>query len=130
MIAQDIMTANPIRVDITTSLQEVAEQLFAQDVRHLPVVRGQELVGIVSSRDLAPYTMGLQKNTGDLSLVPVGEILTTDVLTVNTEHDISEVIELMIDHRVGAIPVIEAGTRHLQGIISYVDVLKTMQERL
>ena len=52
MIARDVMTENPTTVDAGATVAEAAELLQTLEIRHLPVVEGSELLGIVSDRDL------------------------------------------------------------------------------
>jgi len=56
------------------------------------------------------------------------EVMQTDVISVNAEADVGEVIEVMLDHKVGAVPVVDPGAEHLVGIVSYEDVLRAAQE--
>jgi CBS domain-containing protein len=52
------------------------------------------------------------------------------VIAVGPEADVGEVIELLITHRIGAVPVMQEETRQVLGIISYVDVLRAVQGML
>ncbi|MBW1904578.1 MAG: CBS domain-containing protein, partial [Deltaproteobacteria bacterium] len=52
MLAKDVMTENPVTATELMSVAEALGLLYELDVRHLPVVRGRELVGIISDRDL------------------------------------------------------------------------------
>lgn len=133
MIARDLMTPDPVTVEETASVGSVIQTLYEVDVRHVPVVRRGELVGVVSSHDLRTYTpTGALAAEGRDALAraleePISHALTGDPIFVNTEDDITDVIELMIDQRIGAVPVVAPGGRELVGIISYVDVLREAQ---
>jgi acetoin utilization protein AcuB len=50
------------------------------------------------------------------------------VVTVNPESDVAEVIDLMIEHKIGAVPVVEADSTRLVGIVSYVDALRAARD--
>jgi CBS domain-containing protein len=52
MIARDLMTADPLTVTVETTIAEVWDLMREADVRHVPVVQGDALVGMVSDRDL------------------------------------------------------------------------------
>jgi acetoin utilization protein AcuB len=54
--------------------------------------------------------------------------MTSDVITVHPESDASEAIDLMIEHRVGALPVVEPDSTKLVGIVSYVDALRAARD--
>lgn len=47
-----------------------------------------------------------------------------------TGDDVVEAIDLMIEHRIGAVPVVEPGTGELLGIVSYVDALRAARDLL
>jgi acetoin utilization protein AcuB len=130
LIARDIMTTTPVTVDTTSTVRRAVELLQLLDIRHLPVVNDEsELVGMISDRDLRalslPYFVG-SEHVGDLRAAlnaPVATLMNGDVLSVDAEADASDVVDLMLDHKVGAVPVTDAeGT--LVGIISYIDILR------
>lgn len=50
--AADVMTEEPVRIDLDDTIWDAAEQMLAEGVRHLPVVDGAEVVGVVSIRDV------------------------------------------------------------------------------
>ncbi len=132
MIARDIMTPQPIFAESTTPIQEVIALLHEIDVRHLPIVHRGELVGIISDRDLKVLTeVVFFEDEGSEALAdhlaePISTLMQSGVVYVDAEDELSEVVELMIDHRVGAIPVVQSnrGGLELVGIISYIDLLK------
>lgn len=126
MLARDIMTTSPICVSIRTRLGEAIQVMHENDVRHLPVLEGQRLVGILSDRDLrALWDPALDVKIGDGRVYDrrVSEFMSSDTLTVAEEDDIEAVIDTLIDHKVGAVPVVNAEGL-LVGIISYVDILQ------
>ena len=134
MLARDIMTENPVTATELMSVAEALGLLYELDVRHLPVVRGSELVGIVSDRDLRGFTapdeddaMSAMESARSAN---VGGFMNTNPIRVDTETNAREIIELMLVHRVGAIPVCDADTGDLLGIVSYVDLLRMLQESL
>lgn len=135
MLVRDIMTPDPYSVSATSSVRHVLRMLSEADVRHLPVVEGGALVGIVSDRDLR----GLAALETDTALEepeaarralaqPASAVMSADLLTVNPETELSEAIDLMIEHRVGALPVVEPDSTKLLGIVSYVDALRAARD--
>jgi CBS domain-containing protein len=60
----------------------------------------------------------------------VTELMSADVVSVGPESDALEVIDLMIDTKVGAVPVVDDEDGSLLGIISYVDVLRKLRAKL
>jgi acetoin utilization protein AcuB len=61
---------------------------------------------------------------------PIVEVMTSDVISVEPDTEVGDVIGLLIDRRIGALPVIDVDTREVLGIISYVDVLRALQSVL
>lgn len=134
MVVQEVMTEDPITAQSSTAIGTVLNTLFESDVRHLPIVDGDQLVGIVSDRDLraflAPSMLELEKpeDVRKRLAQPVSTVMNADVVSVTPETDLSEVIEMMIDQKVGAVPVVQPGTDELVGIVSYIDVLRAAQD--
>lgn len=134
MLAKDIMTENPVTATELMSVAEALGLLYELDVRHLPVVRGSELAGIVSDRDLRSFTQPSE----DLAIdaierarsANVGNFMNTAPVRVDPETNVREIVDLMLLHRIGAIPVCDLDTGDLLGIVSYVDLLRILQETL
>jgi acetoin utilization protein AcuB len=56
--------------------------------------------------------------------------MSSDVICVTSESDLGDAIELMLEHRIGAVPVVDLDGERLIGIVSYVDVLREARHRL
>ncbi len=136
MNVEEIMTPNPERVYVTDSVADAINKLFEMDVRHLPVVdENDEVVGMLSDRDLRsyslPYAMEYEGpgESDERAERAVSDVMQGDVISVGTDADLSEVISLMIDEKVGAIPVVDALEGGLVGIVSYIDVLRLAEDQ-
>jgi len=134
VLAKDTMTENPVTATELMSVAEALGLLYELDVRHLPVVRGRELVGIISDRDLRSFSEVSEDEAIDAvesaRSSTVGNFMNTSPVKVDPETGVREVVELMLLHRVGAIPVADLDTGDLLGIVSYVDLLRVLQETL
>ena len=134
MLAKDIMTENPVTSTELMSVAEALGLLYELDVRHLPVVRGRELVGIISDRDFSAFTGAAEDDVIDAvesaRSATVGNFMNTSPVKVDPETNVRDVIEAMLLHRVGAVPVADLDTGDLLGIVSYVDLLRVLQETL
>jgi len=130
MNAQEIMTVDVVTVDRGESLERAMALLAELEVRHLPVVDRDELVGMVSDRDLREaglFTVTSEDDADRLRRIratAVSDVVHTDVVSVTPSTTVPEMIELMVDQRVGALPVVDEHTGTLVGIVSYVDVLR------
>ena len=136
MIARDLMTPDPLTVAPQASIAEVWDLMREVDVRHDPVVQGGALVGMLSDRDLARLDLarslkveGAEALRQELA-TPIVRVMSSDVISVEPDTEVGDVIALLLDHKIGALPVVEAGTREVLGIISYVDVLRALQGML
>lgn len=133
MIARELMTPDPLTVTPQASIAEVWDLMREADVRHIPVVQADALVGMVSDRDLGRVDIARLLNVEgagalrDELATPIVRVMTSQVITVGPEAGIGEVIELLVDHKIGAVPVVQEETREVLGIISYVDVLRALQ---
>jgi CBS domain-containing protein len=122
----DLMTS-----EVTTlhrnEMLSLAEQLMNLGrIRHLPVVdEDGELVGIVSQRDL--FLSGLLRALGHgkhaaarvREMLPVKEVMSTDVVTTTRDASLEEAARLMFDKKIGCLPVVENG--RLVGILTEGD---------
>jgi acetoin utilization protein AcuB len=130
------MTANPATVTPQASITEVWDLMRELEVRHVPVVQGGALVGMLSDRDLAALDIarmlavdGADALREELA-TPITNVMSSDVIFVEPETEVSDVVGLLLEHKVGALPVIRPDTREVVGIISYIDVLRALQDRL
>jgi acetoin utilization protein AcuB len=131
MVAEEIMSTKLVVAAPSSTVRHVMSVAMEGDVRHLPVVEEGRLIGIVSDRDLRDaYRRALDGAGGGASPLeqPISEIMSSDLICANPETELEEVIDLMIEHKIGAIPVVEVDSLKLLGIISYVDVLRAARE--
>jgi CBS domain-containing protein len=133
MIARELMTPDPLTVTPQASIAEVWDLMREADVRHIPVVQDDALVGMVSDRDLARVDIArLLRVEGADALreeltTPIAKVMSSNVIAVEPETEIGDVIDLLLEHKIGAVPVVQEETREVLGIISYVDVLRALQ---
>lgn len=130
--ARDLMTPDPIVVRETATVSEAVRLFQALEIRHLPVVNAaHELVGMLSDRDLRAFTIpdmidGEWVGAIQLALeARVATLMSSDPLSVPLDADAPEIIDLMLDNRIGAVPVVDADGR-IAGIVSYVDLLRVL----
>ena len=117
--AADVMSRDLITVTRQTPFDGVGAILHRMHVRHLPVVEEDgTLVGMLSDRDLHHAQAGASL---------VGDVLGPELLYARPFDDLLDVVRLMIDHRVGAIPIVDVRGRAI-GIVSYVDALRAMAD--
>jgi acetoin utilization protein AcuB len=129
----DVMTKDPLTVATDENIGQADELMNTNNIRQIPVLRGTELVGIVTDRDIRSFLSGsLLKGpeAREKALnAKVTEIMTTEPITVSPEDDLEEAVELLIEEKFGGIPVVDKSAG-LVGIVTYVDVLRCFLNRL
>lgn len=136
VIARDVMTPDPVTVTPQATVAEAWDLMRELEIRHVPVVEGGALIGMVSDRDLAILDVarlatgeGVDALRRDLA-TPVVRLMRSDVIAVEVETGLGDVVDLLVEHKVGAIPVVEPDSREVVGIISYIDVLRGLRDLL
>jgi acetoin utilization protein AcuB len=132
MLARDLMTPNPVTVDLNASTGDAWDIMRENDIRHVPVVDGGVLVGMLSDRDLGSLDIGRILAFDGAAAVraelarPVIDRMSVDVVSVHPEAGVSDVIDLLLEARIGAVPVVRPDSREIVGIVSYVDILRAL----
>jgi acetoin utilization protein AcuB len=123
-MSQPVITVSP-----TTPAAAAMKLIRDKHIRRLPVIESGALVGIVSERDLlrampSPATLlSVWEIPELLDRILVRDLMTRDVLTVTPETPIQVAAQLMVDHKIGGLPVEEPGG-HLVGVITETDIFR------
>jgi len=142
------MTPDPITVGPDASVTEAAHLMVDNHVGALPVLEGERLVGIVTEGDLImqdvklefptyihlldgmimypPATARFEDELRKAVAASVRAVMTSDVVTVQSDTPIEDVVTLLVDRRVGSIPVLDQ--ERLVGIVSKSDVVRSLVE--
>jgi acetoin utilization protein AcuB len=127
MLVQDIMQTKVATATPDTSLTKVLRLLQGRGFRHVPVVDGGKLVGIISDRDvkqsIASAAMSAEGRERDrlLERLTAGQIMTRPVRTIGPMFTVEDALKLMVTHRISAVPVTEG--EGLVGLVTETDVL-------
>jgi acetoin utilization protein AcuB len=129
----DVMTKDPLTVMPSETIAQADELMSENRFRQIPVVKDKELVGILTDRDIRSFLSGSLLESPEMrekSLnIKVSEIMTTEPITLSPDDDLQEAVELLIDEKIGGIPVVDEA-EGLVGIVTYVDVLRCFLNRL
>jgi CBS domain-containing membrane protein len=127
ILVQTIMSHPVIAVQSDHSIHFAISLMRSERIRHLPVVDGHRLVGLVTQRDLLSAESSLLSAPFDAlhseeSLsVPVSEVMRTSVWSVDVDTPVLEAARIMRDHKFGCLPVLDE--EKLVGIVTAEDFL-------
>ncbi len=124
-VVREHMTPSPFTISPSRSLAAAQELMRAHQVRHLPVLDGGRIVGVVSERDLLLIESIPGLNPTE---VRVEEAMVQDVFTVLPDAPIGEVIETMLERKVGS-AIVSEGER-VVGVFTTTDALQALHRLL
>jgi acetoin utilization protein AcuB len=129
MKVRECVTKEVVSIDPGTPAKQAFKMMKSMGIRHLVVVKGRLVVGIVTDRDLRrPKIADVFKSWDELYRLSnefsVEDVMTTPVITVPADADVREAARLMVDHTIGALPVVDGD--QLAGIITETDLLKAL----
>lgn len=134
MLVRERMSCTPVTITDDVPITEALRLMRDRQVRRLPVLDQEgNLIGIVSEKDLlyaspSPATsLSIYEMHYLLSQLRIRELMTTDVITVSPDTLLEEAARIMVDHRIGGLPVMEG--RKLVGIITQTDVFQVLLEQ-
>jgi CBS domain-containing membrane protein len=128
MYVRDLMQREVTTLDAEENLGLADDIMRLGRIRHMPVTAGGRLVGILSQRDLfrAAISSALQFRAAAerewLAKIPTREIMTSDLFTIGPDAPIREAAKLMLDKRIGCVPVVEHDK--LVGLLSESDCMQ------
>ncbi len=113
---RDVMTKNVITVNTLDNAFEVAEKMEQLNVGAIPVVEGQQLVGMITDRDLVLRGYA-QKRSGSFS---VEGLMTKDIVVGTPDMSVDDAAQLMAENQIRRLPIVDNG--NLVGIVSIGDL--------
>jgi acetoin utilization protein AcuB len=134
MRVSDFMTRKLLTAAPDDGIRETFFRMREAGVRHLPVLDGAQLVGILSDRDLRrpDWVDEAPDLSHDYQLedhLAVGDLMSRHPVTVHTYDDLATACALINEHGYGALPVLDKGN-HLVGIISKADLVRAFSRVL
>jgi CBS domain-containing protein len=116
------MSRAPLHVPLNVSVAQVAGLMRSEGIRHVLVMEGDQLVGVVSDRDLR----GL-RTTGAPTVSPSSPVVTVmsePPIVVDPETPLTEAVRAMLEHKIGAVVVLDGGRP--VGILTRADALDAL----
>jgi CBS domain-containing protein len=117
MKIKEIMTKQVASISPDSNLVEAARLMQKHDVGVVPVCQGENVVGMVTDRDIVVRNVAHGKDPGSTR---VKDVMTSDVKMVNPEMNLNQAAQLMSNHQIRRLPVIE--NNHLIGMVALGDL--------
>jgi acetoin utilization protein AcuB len=130
----DVMTKEPLTIAPGETIGQADELMSENNIRQIPVVNGRDLVGIVTDRDIRSFlssSLPGDPEARERALrATVRDVMTTAPIFVSPNDDLEEAVELLIEEKIGGIPVVEDEAEGLVGIVTYIDLLRCFLNRI
>lgn len=122
-----IMTKDLITINLSNSLYTAEKRLKINNVRHMPVVDGHKLIGLLSLSDLKrlsfldAYSIEGTEDTATYNMLSIDDVMIKNPVTVSSNTPIIEVAELLAHKKFHSLPIVDKGA--LVGIVTTTDLL-------
>ena len=127
---RDIMGRNVVTISASERMSTVEDIMTLGHVRHMPVVQGGKLVGVVSERDLLRASLSvLSEHRGPerrafLHVVEIVRVMSTPPVVIGPNASVDEAALVMAEKKIGCLPVVEGD--QLVGMVTETDVLRCL----
>jgi len=128
------MSTNLISVNTTNKLEDVHQIMIDNNVHHVPVVSGKNIIGIVSKSDIEriSFLVGVDKEkekaiTMVFDMLTIEQVMTKEVESVQQNSTIKNAVEIFANSKFHALPVLNDA--ELVGIVTSTDVFKYMLDQ-
>jgi len=134
MRIRDLMERDVVTLRASDKLDLADDIMRLGRIRHLPVMTGDAVVGVLSQRDLfraaisSMLQLGRAAEQQFLGNVPVGAAMTPSPFTVGPDAHVRTAVHIMLEAKIGCLPVVEDG--RLVGLISETDCLRYLEHTL
>ena len=128
-LVRDIMPRKMVTISESDRLSTVEDIMTLGRVRHMPVVHGGKLVGVVSERDLLRSSLsnltefGSEERRAFLHVVEIGRVMSAPAITIGPGNTVEEAARVMAEKKIGCLPVVDEDDS-LLGILTETDVLR------
>jgi len=120
---RDLMTESPVTCEPSATVAEAARVMANEDIGPVPVVQEGRIVGLVTDRNLVVRVLAEGR---DPNTTTIGEIASSDLVTVQPDSHLDEALRLMAQNQVRRLPVVEGD--QLVGIVAQSDVARAAEE--
>ena len=118
--AIDIMNHPIFSMTVNSSLEKVREEMKSRQIRHIPIMHNQKIIGMISDRDLLKVDL-----SGTFSFLKAEDIMTTVLIVAEEETPLAHVARVLLEEKISALPIINK-SHSIVGMISRTDILKAV----
>jgi CBS domain-containing protein len=124
---RDIMQTKIVTIGVTERLSTVEDIMTLGRVRHMPVVHGGRLVGVLSQRDLLRASLSelgsyaSEARRAFLHAIEIERVMSAPPIVIDPDASVQLAARLMADHKIGCLPVVDGD--ELIGLVTETDVL-------
>ena len=128
MKVKNIMTTEVVTLKVDEELSLASDIMTLARIRHLPVVKGDHLAGIVTQRDLFKASLAtvmshdFRETRDHLKKITIKEVMAKEVVTIGPDAEIHEAGHIMLEKKIGCLPVVQKG--NLLGMLTETDILQ------
>jgi len=122
---REYMSPSPFTISARRPLAAAQDLMREHGIRHLPVLDGGEVVGVLSERDVLLVESMPQINP---TVVRVEEAMVQNVFQTSPDDPVGEVVEIMIERKLGSAVVVEGAK--VVGVFTTIDALRSLHDLL
>ena len=123
-----IMSRRRLTVPAQADAAEALRLMDDEDVRHLPVLEGERLLGVVSDRDLVGVVGSVAAPGARPRPIPVRDVLRAPLITIGPDASVADAARELMQQGIGCLPVMEGG--ELAGLVTELDVLAAYAQQV
>ncbi len=134
MMVRELMTSDVTSLQDTDTMLDAGMIFARSSLRHLPVLHGTALVGVLTERDVKRFAPGLLSGVTSaqynevMETTPLSKVMTRNPMTLTPDQDVSDAADLFATKRFGCLPVVESGK--LVGIVTTTDMLRLLAQMM
>lgn len=124
-----IMTTDVFTINVTTNLRDAEHEMKARNIRHVPVVSGEELIGMLSLTDLMRISFGdvygesqTDVDSAIYDMLSLKQVMVSNPVSIEKDTTIKEAAEILSSKEFHALPVTDDGK--LVGIVTSTDLIR------
>jgi CBS domain-containing protein len=122
MELKEIMVRNVVTVDFQASVREAAKQMNLYEIGCLIVMDKDNVVGILTERDLLTKVLEASKNA---EKTKVKDIMSTKLVTGTSDMEVVDAARLMLKRKIKKLPIVDKGK--LIGLVTFTDIVRTVR---